>query len=108
MDNKKVLEAVIAGGVLVVSLNVNAAAVNACATGTATTLTSGGYLSVSIVPKCSANVTVSANDQTSSFSTKGGSVKGKTHFGGSSEGGSVSVCSTFTTWSAPTAGTTGC
>lgn len=106
MNTKKSIEAVIAGGVLVVSLNANAT--SACNDGTIATLTSGGYLNVSIVTRCSANVFIDASDQTSSFSTKGASKKGKTVFGSNSDAGNVSVCSTFTTWAAPTAGNSGC
>lgn len=112
MNTKKTLEAVIAGGVLVVSLNANAQ-VNACNNGTNATLSgnaAGSFINVSasIATRCSANIVVSVNDQTMSFAGKSGSIKGKSHFGGTTEGGAVSVCSTFGTWALPSASPSGC
>ena len=112
MNTKKTLEAVIAGGVLVVSLNANAQ-VNACSNGVNATLTgntAGSFIagSASITTRCSANVVVSVLDSTMSFAGKSNSMKGKSFFGGTTEGGAVSVCSTFGTWTAPTASASGC
>ncbi len=110
MDARKTLEVVVLGGTLVLSMNSAFGAVDACSNGTAISggITSDGFIRASFTPKCSANVYVSVLDSTASFSVKSASAKGKSYFGGSTEGGSVGVCSTFTTFAAPTASSTGC
>ena len=108
MTTKKTLEAVIAGGVLVVSINANAQT-SACTDGSvAATIATGGFVVKSVVPKCSANVYLSVKDNTASFSAKSNSKKGRTEFGSNSDGGGITICTTFATHAAPTASDIGC
>lgn len=110
MDAKKTLEVVVLGGTLVLSMNNAFGAVDACSNGSAIAggITSDGFIRASFNPKCSANVYVSVLDSTASFSVKSASAKGKTYFGGTTESGGITVCTTFTSFSAPTATTGGC
>lgn len=109
MDTKKSLEAVVLGGVLMMSMQ-SAFAAAACTAGAAGTITAGTTLFVKTAfsPKCSANVTVDVVDSTTSLSVKSASSKGKTYFGGTTEGGGISACGTFTTMGGITASTSGC
>ena len=96
-NTKKALEAVLVGGVLVVSLNNAAHAVTACTTGVATAVqgSNTAFVKTTFTPKCSANVAVDVIDTGAQFGVKGASAKGNQIYGGSSEGGSVSMCTTF-------------
>lgn len=110
MDSKKIIEAAVLGGVLVVSANAFAQTA-ACTSGTAAASVAGGstsFVKSAFTPKCSANVYVSILDSTASFSVKSNSIKGKSDFGGSTDSGGIAVCSTWTTHAVPTASTTGC
>lgn len=100
MTTKKTLEAVIAGGVLVVSMSASAQNLCSGAGSAAATFASGGFALKSVVPKCSANTYVSAKDNTASFALKSGSKKGRSYYGSNSDGGGVTLCTTFSTFDA--------
>ena len=109
MESKKVIEALMLGGVLVVSMaNQTASATNICNNGTAGTITTGSFIQSVFPVKCSANVQVDYVDSTAVLAvTKGMSVKGMHSFGGSTEGGSVKACETASiAYTSPVAGTT--
>ena len=96
-NTKKTLEAVMLGGVLVVTLS-NATAAQICNIGTASYVSgaAGTFVKTSFAPKCSANTLVDAVDNTASFGVKSASVKGNQYYGGSTEGGGVTMCSQIT------------
>ena len=105
METNKIVDALILGGVLVVSLGSQtaiAAAASACSDGT--------YIQQGFTPKCSAGVYVSVNDATATTAgVKGMSKKGMHNFGGDVVGGNVKACETTSVaYSAPSASTTGC
>ncbi|HWV17799.1 MAG TPA: hypothetical protein VNZ68_04395 [Rhodocyclaceae bacterium] len=102
-NSKKALEAILVGGVLVVSLNASAQT-GACTGGTGVGIPSDptAFVKTSFVPKCSANVNAVYLDSGAAFSVAGYSAKGNQSYGGSSEGGSVSMCTTFGVGAAPT------
>jgi hypothetical protein len=101
-NTKKSLEAILVGGVLVVSLNAHAqnAQQQVCSTGGGTALTAGGtsFVKTVFTPKCSANSVVTVVDDGASFGVRGASTKGNQIYGGSTEGGGVTMCTTFGTW----------
>lgn len=108
MDKKQVLHAAILGGALVVSLSASAVTICSGAAGNGSTVTSGTFVKAAFTPKCSANTLVDGMDGTD-YGVKGLSSKGKSIYGGSTQGGGVSLCTTFTgAASAPTATTAGC
>jgi hypothetical protein len=96
-NTKKTLEAVMLGGVLVVTLN-SAMATQVCnlSTGSYMPGAAGTFVKTSFAPKCSANTLVDAVDNTTSFGVKSASVKGNQYYGGSTEGGGVTMCSQIT------------
>lgn len=96
ITTKKTLEAVLVGGVLVVSLN-SAYAASACDTGTMSTIatSAGSFVKTQFTPKCSANTVVDVLDSGATFTVQGASRKGNQVYGGSTEGGGVTMCSTF-------------
>lgn len=113
METNKIVDALILGGVLVVSLGSQtaiAAAASACSDGTAAAVSAGTYIQQGFTPKCSAGVYVSVNDATATTAgVKGMSKKGMHNFGGDVVGGSVKACETVSvTFAAPTASATGC
>jgi hypothetical protein len=121
MKIKNLVQGVIVGGTMVVSLGVaNAAAPTAvdtagdvCAAGSASGFsTSLGFLVTGFTPKCSTNTVVSAMVTADSLAVKSASTKGKTYYGGTTASGTVGACSgasgTFATYTAPTASASGC
>lgn len=113
METNKIVDALILGGVLVVSLGSQTAfaeAANACADGTAAAVAKGVYVQQAFTPKCSAGVNVSVNQGSATEAgVKGMSKKGMHNFGGDVVGGSVKACETTSvTYAAPSATTTGC
>lgn len=112
METNKIVEALILGGVLVVSLGSQTAAAqaNACADGTATAVAVGTFVQQAFTPKCSAGVNVSVNQgNATTAGVKGMSKKGMHNFGGDVAGGNVKACETTSVaYSAPSASTTGC
>lgn len=71
----------------------SAAATAVCAAGAAangTAITAGvNFIKAAVTPKCSANVHLSYDQNTTAFWVASGSSKGKNYFGGSTEGGAV-------------------
>ncbi len=113
METNKIVEALILGGVLVVSLGSQTAAaqVDACAEGAPKKVTAGtNFIQQEFTPKCSAGVTVSVNDSsTIAAGVHGMSKKGMHSFGGDVVGGSVKACETSSVADkAPAASATGC
>lgn len=114
MEKKQIAQALMVGGVLVLSMAqqvASAAAVNACSDGLAVQVSTGAFVLQAFTPKCSASVDVSFNDVDATKATvKSMSRKGMHNFGGSSEGGAVKACeATSVAYAAPTAGETdGC
>lgn len=109
MESKKIVEALMLGGVLVVSMaSQTASASPICNNGTAGTITAGSFIQSVFPVKCSSNVTVDYVDSSAVLAvTKGMSAKGMHSFGGSTEGGAVKACETTSiTFATPTAGTT--
>ena len=106
-NTKKTLEAVLVGGVLVVSLNAQADIV-VCTTGVGQSIggnaASTSFVKTVFTPKCSANSVVDIIDAGASFGVRGASTKGNQIYGGSTEGGGVTMCTTFGAW--PGIGTT--
>ena len=108
MDKKQFIHAAVLGGALVVSLNAGAATICSGTAGSGTSVVTGTFVKAGFTPKCSANTLVAGTDGTD-YGVKGLSSKGKSIYGGSTAGGGVSLCSTFTgTATAPTALTSGC
>lgn len=106
MDSKKIIHAAVLGSTLVVSMQAMSATI--CSNGAASQVDSGTFVKAAFTPKCSANVLVDGADG-ADFGVKSASTKGKTIYGGSTAGGAISICTTFT--SPPTsvsANTTGC
>lgn len=109
MESKKIVEAVVLGGVLLVSANAFAqTTVCSGGTGAAISGSTTDFVKVAFTPKCSANTAVSVAQNSATLGVKAASTKGKTAFGGSTEGGGITVCSTFSTYAAPTAVANGC
>lgn len=114
MESKKIIEALMVGGVLVISgANHLAFAANTqvCNEGTASSVASGSFIKQAFTPKCSANVTVNINDVDATVAAVAGmSKKGAHMYGGSTEGGKVEACSSGSSMSytAPVAGSAGC
>ena len=115
MEKKQIAQALMVGGVLVLSMAQQAAfaaAADACTNGAPSTVAGATdkFVQQGFMPKCSANVTVSANDvSTTLFTVKSMSTKGMHSFGGSSEGGAVAACENSSiAYAAPVAGTAGC
>ena len=112
MESKKIVEALMLGGVLVVSMaSQTANATLVCTDGVANTagVTAGSnFVKQTFFVKCSANVDVDVVDSTPTLAVvKGMSRKGMHSFGGSTDGGSVKVCETTSiSYAAPTAGVT--
>ena len=109
MESKRIVEALMLGGVLVVSMaNQTANATAACSDGTASQITAGSFVKQAFNVKCSASVDVDYVDSSGTLAVvKGMSRKGMHSFGGSTDGGSVKVCETTSvSYTAPTAGTT--
>jgi hypothetical protein len=109
METKKIVDALILGGVLVVSLGSQAAfAINICNDGVAGTITVGSFIQTVFPVKCSANVQVDYADISAlRATTKGMSKKGMHSFGGSTEGGAIKACETASiSYTSPIAGTT--
>lgn len=107
MNGKKLCEVAMIGGSLVLSLaSMEAMATAACAAGVGTSITgtSTAFIKTGFNMKCSSNVDVDYTDSGAALGVRGRSAKGRTLYGGSSEGGSVSVC-TVGPVSAPAVGT---
>lgn len=109
MESKRIVEALMLGGVLVVSMaNQTANATAACTDGVASQVSAGTFIKQAFNVKCSASVDVDYADVNDTLATvKGMSRKGMHSFGGSTEGGSVKVCETASiSYTSPVAGTT--
>lgn len=97
MDSKKSLEAVLLGGALIVTLGsavvpLQANAATICnldtdGTGSAVTGNESSFVKVDFTAKCSPNTVVKYSQSNSAFAAQGGSKKGNTLYGSSSEGG---------------------
>jgi|SRR5690606_3849805 len=100
-NTKKTLEALLVGGVLVVSMS-NAHSAVVCTTGAGISLggdaASTSFVKTVFTPKCSANSVVDIVDLGPSFGAMGASTKGNQIYGGSTEGGGVTLCTTFGAW----------
>lgn len=110
MESKKIVEMLMIGGVLAVSMASQVASATALCDGTGAdkTVTSGTFVQQAFPVKCSANVFTDYVDSSATFaSVKGMSQKGMHSFAGSTEGGQVKACETTSaTFATPTAGTT--
>lgn len=91
---KKIILMAVTVAAAAATMNVQAAAVAVCAgAGTATPQVSAtdSFIKTPFTPKCSNNVHLMVDDQTTFYRVGAASVKGKNGFGGSTAGGAVSV-----------------
>jgi len=120
MDLKKTTEVIAVGSVLAISVlaavDANATlAVTSASTAQTVAVTAGAagsYVVTAFNLNVSANTSVGFNGNPTQVAVQSANVKGMHHFGGSSQGGSVSACETTSvatpTASDPTATGTGC
>ena len=111
MKKKAMNRALAVGGVLVVSMAQQVcwgAAQDICSDGVGVEVVGheSSFVKASFTPKCSANVTVSANAVDAMlFTVKSMSKKGRHSFGGTSNDGMVFACETESiAWTPPSAG----
>ena len=118
MKIKNLVQGVMVGGTVVVSMGAAQAADIAldtasyiCGTQTLATIsTSVGFISTGFVPRCSTNTDVSVLATVGSVAVLAASRKGKTYYGGTTTAGTPSACSytVAATYTASAAAANGC
>jgi len=113
MKHAKTIEAIALGSALVVSisstflpLDAVAGTTEACnnstnGKGSSIVGASDSFVKTAFIPRCSPNTVVKTNDAGTAFAAQGGSLKGNTIYGSTTEGGGGAVWCGSSTLSAP-------
>ena len=95
---RKAIYASVVGTVVVMSGAAQAAAICGGTAGNGSAISgSTDFIKVTFTPKCSNNVLLDGIDSAAAYFVKSASTKGKTVYGGATNAGTVTVCTTFTT-----------